>query len=1125
MSDHQPNDSNIDPDAETLETAPEESSGRIPKKIGDYKIIRTIGSGGMGTVYEGIQENPKRKVAIKVMRSGVSSRSAMRRFEYESQVLGRLSHPAIAKVFEAGKWDDGTGGVPYFAMEYIPGANGLLDYAKRKNLHTTAKLELFTDICDAVHHGHLKGIIHRDLKPDNLLVDHAGNPKIIDFGVARATDSDIAITTLQTNVGQLVGTVQYMSPEQCEADPDLIDARSDVYSLGVILYELLTGQLPYDLSGIPIYEATRLIREQQPTRMTTISDGIAGDLETIVGKAMDKDCDRRYQSASELLQDIHRFIENEPIHARSASMAYQLKLFAKRNRGVVATVMAIGIALVFATIVSVLSSIRASTAEQTAIADRDRAVDAEEVAKKHQLELLLTQEQMREEQEVIIKYSSEMERMGKALQADYEEMQKMMSLLSSAGKFNADLLSLGAPRNAKGKRYSVRDILIYATEIIPERFGGKPLIEAPIRSSVGQLLWELGETELARVQLERSLELHKTIDDELLSRDHWKARNNYAKVLLDLGDYVAAKEVANSIIEEATAEFGGNSWRVLEAKDVLAGVMLSTMSGDFLQLRREIVEAIQSGAKVKEEFDIKSQISLAEALLYMHSIAGRSQNTQAYVDEASAVFEPAIQLAEETLGLKHPVTLQGYIVKSGLLFLQYQIHDAIPLLESTLESARLIFGDQHIKTASIASSLGTFLYYVGRTEEAEQLLIEADGIFTKAVTDEYIGAVQARCFLAKIKISQEKYAEAEQVLRKSIAQISQTFNEPTIVSLDATGTLAHALMMQGKFEEGGQFWDEVMDFILSSEGGETSESAHGMRYIRVESYVLNNSPKAKLAVDELFKTMFTMEGRNITSVLVTANAIASNYVKAGSAQEGIVLLESIITKAREFVEENDRALIAIQQELALMQFDNGLFSNAREILTDIIPKLQIEYGLFSWRAVYAEILIAKIDASIGNRKRALVAMRTLQEKVDKEVEDDSIRAAIESELVDFYIAQDAWHDVDSIMDERLHRYHDDADALLFRVNAILNNKNEEYKSRYFSLALQAANRALVLRGESDPETTFALGLTLIELGQKGEALNWLAKAVAFAGEDHENIDTYRAKLEEVSAKMKEPVQQ
>jgi len=240
-----------DPNAETLESQPERIRGGIPKEIGRYKVRRTIGSGGMGTVYEAIQESPRRKVAIKVMRSGVTSRSAMRRFEYESQILGRLSHPCIAQVYEAGTYDDGTGGVPYFAMEYIIGAKTLLEYAKQKDLKVHERLVLFEQICDAVHHGHLKGIIHRDLKPDNILIDSSGNPKIIDFGVARSTDSDMVVTTLQTNVGQLIGTVQYMSPEQCEADPDLIDARSDVYSLGVVLYELLTGQPPYDLSSIP----------------------------------------------------------------------------------------------------------------------------------------------------------------------------------------------------------------------------------------------------------------------------------------------------------------------------------------------------------------------------------------------------------------------------------------------------------------------------------------------------------------------------------------------------------------------------------------------------------------------------------------------------------------------------------------------------------------------------------------------------------------------------------------------------------------------------------------------------------------------------------------------------------
>ena len=352
-----------DENAETIESQPEPTQGNTPREIGHYKVRRVIGSGGMGTVYEAIQESPRRKVAIKVMRSGVTSRSAMKRFEYESQILGRLSHRCIAQVYEAGTFDDGTGGVPYFAMEYIVGAKTILEYANQKQLSVNDRLVLFEQVCDAVHHGHLKGIIHRDLKPDNILVDSSGNPKIIDFGVARSTDSDMAVTTLQTNVGQLIGTVQYMSPEQCEADPDLIDARSDVYSLGVILYELLTGQAPYNLTSIPIYEAARVIREQQPTKMTTISDGIGGDLETIVSKSMDKDRDRRYQSAYELGQDITRFLENEPIHARRASMVYQLKMFARRNKAVVATVVTIAIALVLATTVSVYAGIRASQAE------------------------------------------------------------------------------------------------------------------------------------------------------------------------------------------------------------------------------------------------------------------------------------------------------------------------------------------------------------------------------------------------------------------------------------------------------------------------------------------------------------------------------------------------------------------------------------------------------------------------------------------------------------------------------------------------------------------------------------------------------------------------------------------
>jgi tRNA A-37 threonylcarbamoyl transferase component Bud32 len=304
----------------------------IGTKIGSCTLKRIIGSGGMGTVYEAVQEKPRRRVALKMMKRGITSRSALRRFEFESQVLARLRHPGVAQVYEAGTHDDGTGGVPYFVMEYIPNAKTLTEYADKKNLGTKERLALFSKVCDAVQHGHLKGIVHRDLKPGNILVDSSGHPKVIDFGVARSTDSDMAVTTLQTDVGQLIGTLQYMSPEQCDADPMDIDPRSDVYALGVILYELLTGSLPYDLKQVAIHEAVRIVQEEAPTKLSSINRRLRGDIETISLKALEKERDRRYQSASALAEDLDHYLNEEPIAARGPTVGYLIQKSLVRHK-------------------------------------------------------------------------------------------------------------------------------------------------------------------------------------------------------------------------------------------------------------------------------------------------------------------------------------------------------------------------------------------------------------------------------------------------------------------------------------------------------------------------------------------------------------------------------------------------------------------------------------------------------------------------------------------------------------------------------------------------------------------------------------------------------------------------
>jgi tetratricopeptide (TPR) repeat protein/tRNA A-37 threonylcarbamoyl transferase component Bud32 len=306
-----------------------------PKTIGKYHVKRELASGGMGTVYEATQESPRRVVAVKVLKHGIASRSAMRRFEYEAQILARLRHPGIAQIYEAGIHDDGRGVVPYFAMEYIPNARPITTYATERKLGTRERLYLFATVCDAVYHGHQKGIIHRDLKPGNILVDSQGGVKVIDFGVARGTDSDLVVTTLQTDIGQLVGTVQYMSPEQCHADPHDIDTRSDVYALGVVLYELLCARPPYDISRASVYEATRIICEQPPAKPSTTNKTLRGELETVVLKALEKERERRYQSAADLAADIRRYLVGEAIAARRPSFGYQLRVFVRRNRALV----------------------------------------------------------------------------------------------------------------------------------------------------------------------------------------------------------------------------------------------------------------------------------------------------------------------------------------------------------------------------------------------------------------------------------------------------------------------------------------------------------------------------------------------------------------------------------------------------------------------------------------------------------------------------------------------------------------------------------------------------------------------------------------------------------------------
>jgi tetratricopeptide (TPR) repeat protein len=339
--------------------------GPPPEKIGPYKILEALGAGGMGVVYRAEQEQPRRQVALKVMKPGTASGDRLRRFEHEAQVLGRLQHEGIARIYEAGTADTGHGPQPYFAMELIQG-KPLTVFADDQRLGTRERLGLIIRICQAVQYAHQKGVIHRDLKPANVLVNEAGQPRVLDFGVARVTDSDLLVPSLETGVGQLLGTLPYMSPEQAAADPEELDTRSDVYTLGVLCYQLLAGKPPHDLAGKPVPAAVRALSEEEPAPLGSVNRQFRGDLDTIVAKALEKDKARRYQTAADFAADLERYLRDEPVLARPAGAVYHFRKFARRNRALVGGVLAAVLALVAGTVATTWWALAAARAERRA---------------------------------------------------------------------------------------------------------------------------------------------------------------------------------------------------------------------------------------------------------------------------------------------------------------------------------------------------------------------------------------------------------------------------------------------------------------------------------------------------------------------------------------------------------------------------------------------------------------------------------------------------------------------------------------------------------------------------------------------------------------------------------------
>lgn len=663
---------------------------------GRYKLLEEIGEGGMGSVWLAEQAEPvRRRVAIKLIKAGMDSRQVVSRFSAERQALALMDHPNIAKVFDGGITDDGR---PFFVMEYVKGVS-LTQYCDDTCLSIRHRLELLVQICQAVQHAHQKGVIHRDLKPSNILVclyDGQPVPKVIDFGLAKAIGQPLTEQTLYTAHGMAVGTPIYMSPEQAEFNNLDIDTRTDVYSLGVILYELLTGTTPIEKQRFreaAWQEMLRLIKEESPKPSSRVSTSanlakiaarrsaepnqlqrsIQGDLDWIAMKALEKERSRRYETASSLARDIERYLHEEPIEARPPSTAYRLKKLAKKHRWTLAAVTTCTVLLAIGVAATTWQAIRATRAETLARANEQTAYLAAATANEHEAEITAV-------------------------------LDFVVNRVFAAARPEGQAGGLG-------KDVTLRDAVMAATAFIDTSFTNQPLIEARLRDTVGNSYLYLGEPRLAEQQLLAA----RSIYARQLGIDHpdtLLSTNSLARAYHELDRHDEALKLREHTLAQRKTQLGPDHPDTLQSMQDLATSFAGLERHDeALKLREQTLAMRKIKLGADHPDTLRSMQDLADSYVWGH---GRD-------DEALKLREQTLAMQKIKLGKYHPDTLQSMLALASCYAMLGREEEALRMGEETLALQKTKLGIDHPDTLASMNNLSNSYSDLGRHEEALKL--------------------------------------------------------------------------------------------------------------------------------------------------------------------------------------------------------------------------------------------------------------------------------------------------------------------------------------------------------------------------------------------------------------------
>ena len=879
------------------------------RRIGPYRIIRMLGRGGMGVVYEAEQQHPKRSVALKVLQAGEwVDRQRLKLFEREIQTLARLKDSRIADIYEAGYTEDGR---PYFAMELISGCP-LDEYVRQYRPALSARLGLFLQICDAVIHAHQRGVIHRDLKPSNILVaardgDAGGSPvpliKVLDFGLARIVDHDS--TSSQTMTGHVMGTLAYMSPEQLRwSTRDEIDVRSDVYALGVILFELLAERLPCGQRTLLPHEMAREVCEAPPRRLGAVRVDLRGDLETINAKALEKDASRRYQSVSELAADIRHYLGNEPISARPASTWYVTRRFVKRNKGLVGAVCLCLLALLGSAVVSLW---QARKARQANVLAQTRLAETRQVA-------------------------DFLEDMIGAVEPESVGRQVVITLLSEAGDESlATVQGLFAELNPTevGRRVLYQSILHPAGGAIDEEFADQPLVRGELLAKLGNTLVRIGDYRHAEQLLTRARDIvsgHSvneyafvsTVQRDLAILRHKQARWDEAEALF------------REAVDTQRRLLGGSHRETLRTRGRLAllyhdqnrfdesdALLSEVLSEQVRQWGNEDSDALETLHNLAILYQSRGQFSKAEELYLqtlsrLHSRFGRKHiaaltvasrlgslyRAMKRLDEAEEIIADTLDLQQEVLGEEHPDTLVSLAGLAELRHYQGQYEQAEEMYRRVARAQVDQLGPEHPDTLATQGNLAMVLADQGHFSASEALFKQVIGTSRAVLGLKHALTLSAMENLALCHEQQREYNEASVLLEEALGPLRETLGESHGRTIAVAHRLAQVCIMDERFRDSRDLLGELLVTMERSLGKTHPQTLKTLKYLG-DSYAMEGDlDTAHKVYTELLDLQTQLYGADDSRLLPTMAGLGMTLTNSGQCERAEPILAHAVAIAR-----------------------------------------------------------------------------------------------------------------------------------------------------------------------------------------------------------------------------------